>query len=612
MKKAATISAWGPPVTKQNATLPLAATQPKSIAADISTTPIGNNDKQRTKPRETPEAARLRDMIALAGGPEELLKQIRKAKYERNLYEFVKEAWRWIDPSEFVDSWAAKSLCKHLEAVTHGKIRFFLANYPPRCGKTLITSVIWPVWVWIQTQKRFTAGPQVRILGASYGQDLALRASDNMRTLVNSPWFQSLWGDVIKIKEGSDTKSDWANTSGGSRQATSVTGRLLGFGGDIIIVDDPHNTDGAESGADREAVLRGWHEIAGTRMNDPKQSAIVVIMQRLHEADVSGDILQTKSDREWVHLMIPNRHDSSRHCITYLPGHNEPFWEDPRTYDGEYMWPERLGEKETKEMETELGPYMASGRLQQSPHPKGGGIIKREWWQVWPPLDTGDMWVQNLPDKFGVVAPRIIYPDFDFIVGSIDTAYTEKEENDWSACTVWGTFSDPKTHAPKIMLISAWRARLTLNDLVQRILKSASRKNLEWDACLIENKASGISVFQELKRLMRPGAFALHKFDPKHDGGGDKTARLYAAQPTFAAGLIYAPQPIDGTVLSWAELVIDECEQAPKGKWRDLADTCAQAIIWLRKRGLARMSFEHEEDIRPRAWKGQQEPLYDV
>ena len=546
-----------------------------------------------------PHGKAFNDLLAIAGGTKKFLELLRRTRAEDSLYEFVRQAWPYIDSAPFLDSWAVEALCAHLEAVTRGDIRFLLVNFPPRCSKTLVTAVCWPVWTWLQKSNGYTSGPQTRFLGASYGQDLSFKSASKMRELIDTPWFQENWGDTLKIKEGADTKAAFANTNGGDRQATSITGKLLGFGGDIVMVDDPHNTEDVESDQQREGVLQGWREISTTRLNDPKHSALVVIMQRLNEADVSGEILANKSERPWVHLMIPMRHEPRRHCTTYLPATHVKFWGDPRTEDGELMWPERFDLKAIRDIEEGLGPYMASGRLQQSPTPKGGGIIKREWWNVWPPAGEDDKWSFFLPND---PTPKIRYPDFDLIFASIDTAYTSKEENDWSACTVWGCFEDSRNR-PRIMLISAWRVRLELNDLVNKIIATTARKNLECSAVLVENKASGLSVAQELKRLSRAGAFTLHMIDPRHAGGGDKVARMYAAQPSFSAGLIYAPDT------SWAEMVIGETEMFPKGRHDDLSDTVSQAVNWLRKRGIARMSFEHEQDIKPRAWTGRQDGI---
>ena len=181
------------------------------------------------------------------------------------------------------------------------------------------------------------------------------------RRLILSPFYQRLWGSRFTFRDDQNTKVQVDNSQGGSRLATSVGGTLLGIGGDVLVVDDPHNVAQAESEAERETVSNWWSELSTTRLNDPKQSAIVVIMQRLHESDVSGTILS--GDEDWCHLMIPMEYDWRRHCSTSLG------WNDPRGLDddgiplvenglpcdaeaavelddrnGALMWPERFGE----------------------------------------------------------------------------------------------------------------------------------------------------------------------------------------------------------------------------------------------------------------------------
>jgi hypothetical protein len=168
--------------------------------------------------------------------------------------------------------------------VTNGRISKLSINFPPRCGKTNITSVIWPAWTWARREQSFRSGPAVRFLCGSYGHTLALSSSNLMRRLILSTWFQRLWGNRFEFREDQNTKAQFDNSAGGSRLSTSVGGSLLGIGGDIIIVDDPHNVSQAESEAERETVLNWWSEISTTRLNDPRQSAIVVVMQRLHKA----------------------------------------------------------------------------------------------------------------------------------------------------------------------------------------------------------------------------------------------------------------------------------------------------------------------------------------
>src|SRR5262249_985940 len=319
-----------------------------------------------------------------------------RAKLEGSLLKFVEAAWPSLDPAPYQPCWAIDALCEHLQAVTEGQIKKLLVNFPPRSGKTLVTSIAYPAFTWARSEKSYLSGPQVRFLCGSYNDDLALQNSTKHRRLLQSPFYQKRWGKRFTITLDQNTKTQFDTSACGSRISTSARGSLLGIGGDIIVLDDPHNTKQAESEAERLSALTWWREISTTRLNNPKESALVVVMQRLHEEDVTAVILSSQID--FCHLMIPMEYESRRHCVTSLG------WQDPRGLDddgqpllvrgvprdaqaahildnereGALMWPERFGLKEIARIKAELGPYMASGRLQQSPQPKGGGIFKRE------------------------------------------------------------------------------------------------------------------------------------------------------------------------------------------------------------------------------------------
>lgn len=443
--------------------------------------------------------------------------------------------------------------------MTNGDILRLLVNYPPRCGKTLAASICWPAWTWARTQRSYLSGPAVKFLCGSYSNTLSLQNSNTTRRLIESPWYQARWGESFEIRDDQNAKAQFDNTEGGSRIATSVGGSLLGIGGNIIEVDDPHNTNEVGSDPERERVQTWWRELSSTRLNDPKQSAIAVIMQRLHEEDVSGLILGADDAEEWTHLMIPMSYDSRRHCVTVLKwdedGEPEKIWEDPRTQDGELMWPERFGPRQVRSLQERLGPYMASGRLQQMPAPAGGGIFRREWWQLYPPQGETFSEITGKPLK------PLEFPAMDYIIASVDTALTEKEENDWTACTVWGAWRN-ENDLPRIMLMDAWHDRLEFRPLVDRIIKTC--EDVKVDRLLIEAKANGISVAQEIGRLVKNRRFGVSLVVPK----GDKVARAHAITHLFAAGMVYAPDR------KWADMVMDECSVFPKGAHDDLVDTC--------------------------------------
>jgi len=363
--------------------------------------------------------------------------------------------------------------------------------------------------------------------------------------------------------------------------------------------DDPHNTETekvVETDADRNKVESWWKELSGTRLNDPKRSAIVVVMQRLHERDLSGVILDS-DDEDWTHLMIPMEHDTLRHNVTVkLPQYDddEP-WEDPREEEGELMWPERFGEAEVARIKSRLGTYMAAGRLQQEPVPKGGGIIKRDWWLNW----NGEV-AQEYGLEWGPA--RKEFPHFELVVGSVDTSYGRKEENDYNAMTVWGIWLD-KAKNRRAMLMYAWAKRLPLRGRLVEAFPGEAKVNFDarqresfglielvGDTCkrykvrrlLIENKTRGQDVADEIKRLFTRENFGVELLEPV----GDKVSRTHSVVPLFNDDAIWAPNT------KWAEQVIGQSASFPKADHDDLHDTVTQFLNWARENGLLTLAEE--------------------
>lgn len=280
----------------------------------------------------------------------------------RSLSGFIREAWHVVEPSiTYVHGWHIDAICEHLEAITDGQIIRLLINVPPGTMKSLITGVFWPAWEWGPKGR-----PALRILGSSYSEDYAKRDNRRMRDLVTSDWYQALWGDTVKLTRSGEMA--FANTKTGFRQGVPFS-RLTGGRGDRVIIDDPHSVDGAESEAERLSTVRTFRESVPTRLNDPEKSAIVVIMQRLHEADVSGTILSLGLCYE--HLMLPMEFEPERRCKTSIG------FEDPRTEDGELLFPERFPRHVVERDKIPLGSYAVAGQFQQRPAPRSGGMFQR-------------------------------------------------------------------------------------------------------------------------------------------------------------------------------------------------------------------------------------------
>jgi predicted phage terminase large subunit-like protein len=280
---------------------------------------------------------------------------------------FVRNAWPLLEPDKpLLWGWALDAMADHLAAVTNGDILRLLINVPPGMMKSMMTGVFWPAWEW---------GPlgrsDLRILSASYKEDYAVRDTRKMRELVTSPWYQRLWGKQVNIVRGGE--GDFANDRGGWRKGSSM-GSLTGERGDRVVLDDPHSTETADSERDRERTARILRESVPTRLNSPKRSAIVVIMQRLHDRDVSGIILAEELGYE--HLCLPMRFEPARRCRTGMG------FIDPRKTEGELLFPERWDAETLDRTERAMTAYAVAGQHQQRPVPREGGLFKHDWFEI--------------------------------------------------------------------------------------------------------------------------------------------------------------------------------------------------------------------------------------
>lgn len=504
---------------------------------------------------------------------------------EGGLLRFVKHFWHVLEPqTPFVDGWPLQAICDHLQAVTDGRITRLLINVPPGFMKSLLTDVFWPAWEWGPMDMGY-----IRYVTFSYSAMLTERDNRRFGALVTSGEYQDLFGERVKLVKLGDRIV--SNRGTGWKLASSVGGVGTGERGDRIILDDPHNVKEAESEIVRGETIRWFRESMSNRLNNMETGAIVVIMQRLHGDDVSGVILD--KGMAYEHLMVPMEYDYDRQTDDQgNPVQTSIGWYDPRYDEGDaddidhmLAWPERFPPHVWDAIKTDVGPYAVSGQYGQSPSPRGGGIFKREWWQLWEP-------------------PSGNFPVFDYVMASLDSAFTEQERNDPSALTVWGIFQNTEGYN-RVMLVRAWRKHLEFSGSRSQLtaLPGESKGQwvvrtqkywglLEWvkytcelfkvDTLLIEAKANGISAAQELQNRYGRLNFGVQLCQVK----GSKEARAYAAQPTFSQLLVYAP------ARDWSEDVISEMEAFPRHKFRDYTDSATQAIKYLRDAGLLNTEAE--------------------
>ncbi len=523
--------------------------------------------------------------------------------YESSLLDFADYVWPVVEPAiPFVKGWVIEAIAEHLEAVANGDIRRLLINVPPGFTKSLLTDVFFPAWLWGPKNR-----PHMRFLCAAYSEHLTVRDNMRCRSIIVSDRYQKLWSGRFKVSTDQFTKIKFANDKTGWKLATSVGGIGTGERADIVIVDDPNNPMEMESEPVRNTTKMWFTEVLPDRLNNQETSAIIVIQQRTHDDDVSGIAISREMGYE--HLMIPMEYDPARHCTTSLG------WKDPRTEDGELAWPDRFSAKIVEELKRDKGNYAYAAQYDQMPAPRGGGIIKEEYWQLW---------------------DRDTFPPFQYVLASLDTAYTEKQENDASALTIWGVFREkpiidvgaealwmPRDTPtivrnnlgnPKIMLIYAWQGRYEFHDLIQKVIETCIPNQIPGgglsfpvDKLLIEAKASGMSVGQELHRMFRAtGKIAIDLINPT--AYGDKVARVHAIEHLLADGMVYAPDR------AFAEMVIDQCSRFPRGSRDDLVDTVSMALRYLRDTGFALKSNEYSLDDEPevRYDASRNQPLYPM
>lgn len=525
-------------------------------------------------------------------GTDRLIALQARDRCEEHLIDFAEHVWPVVEPAiPFVKGWAIEAICEHLEAVAFGHIRRLLINVPPGFTKSLMTDVFFPAWLWGPLNR-----PHLRFLCAAYSEHLTVRDNMRCRSIIVSDRYQNLWKNRFRVSTDQFTKIKFANDKTGWKLATSVGGIGTGERADIVIVDDPNNPMEMESEPVRETTKMWFTEVLPDRLNNQQISSIIVIQQRTHEEDVSGIALSREMG--YTHLMIPMRHDRSRHCVTVLgldEAGEEVTWEDPRAEEGELAWLERFPPHIVDELERDKGPYAWASQYQQTPGPRGGSIIKMDYWQTW-----------KEPN----------FPNFEYVIASLDSAYTEKEINDPSALTIWGLFRDEGGN-PKVMLIWAWEDWLNFHDLIERVTLTCIKgphksrfgdPSFPVDRLIIESKASGISVYQEIYRLIRgTGSLGIELVDPKKYG--DKVARVHGVVHLFTDQMIHAPDR------AYADLVINQCAMFPHGARDDLVDSTSMALRWLREMGFALRREENSivvEDEMRYTSRADALPLYQV
>lgn len=488
-------------------------------------------------------------------------------RLSKSLPEFIRAAWHVRSNRPLIPGWHIDAVAEHVQAAFAGEIRKLAINIPPRTLKSEVVSVFAPAWEW-------THRPETRFLTASYVDKLATDFSVWSRDLIRSQWYRARWGHLFEMKSDADLKTRYFNDQGGQRIATSVGGQATGSGGDIIIVDDPHNTEEVESDLKRATVL-DWHDgVVSTRFNEPEEGIEILIMQRVHEGDLTGHVLDLDPG-EWTLLCLPEAYEK-KHPHRYpkkvklesgrvLPG-------DPRTEEGELLHPERIGPKAHAERRRRLGEYRASGQLQQRPTAHEGSILKRSYWRWFDP---------GLLEDDGIH----LLPKFQAVVSSWDTSFKDKTTSDYVAGGTWGVIGGDR------YLLRLQVERMSLSQTKAAITEHRTWALQRWPHLpwrgLVEKSANGVEILEQLKREI-PGMTSI-------TASTDKSTRAWAAEPDIESGNVFLPgwaMPEGGgydparTPTKVQELV-EQAAKFPSSEHDDIVDMVTQFVNWIRVNAMA-------------------------
>lgn len=462
--------------------------------------------------------------------PAVVLRDLDRVDSEESLREFIKLSWSILEPGrDFVTGWHIDAVCEHLEAVTAGQITRLLINVPPGFMKSLTTEVFWPAWEWGPKNR-----PDIRYVSASYSAELTIRDNRRCRNLIQSDWYQSLWGKKFKIVSDQNAKTKFETDYAGFKIATSVGGLGTGERGDRFIIDDPHNIKDGESDARRAAALLWFTETVPTRMSDPTKSAIVIIMQRVHALDIAGYILE--KDFGYTHLMLPMEFEPERKCITSIG------FEDPRTKDGELLWPDRMTPEVVTRDKAILGAYAVAAQFQQRPAPRGGGLFKREWFEI----------VDEVPKKRDIVR-------------GWDLAASESKGSAWTAGVKMSRDQQGFFYIEDVVRIQG-----SPNKVERLLRKTAARDGIH--VRISGPQDPGQAGKSQAQYLTRQLAGYNVKFTPET---GDKETRAMPVASQAESGNIKVVRGL------WNDDFFDEITVFPFSTFKDQTDALSRAFAML-------------------------------
>jgi predicted phage terminase large subunit-like protein len=450
-----------------------------------------------------------------------------QAVLRTDLQFFIHKTFSTVSPGDtYRRNWHIDAIAHRLMLVHTGQSQRLLITQPPRSLKSICVSIAYVAWL-------LGHDPSRRIIVASYSGEFAAELHRQFRLVIGSDWYRTLFPNTRWKKE---TESDLITTKGGGRFATSVGGTLTGRGADLIIVDDPLNANEALSERARRRVIEWYGGSLVSRLNDKRTGVIIVVMQRLHEDDLAGHLLESGG---WDHLTIPAI--ATEYEAIQLP-HGKAFVRRP----GDVLHPERESIATLDSIKAEIGSLLFSAQYQQQPVPVEGNLVRRDWFR----------WFDQQP----------ALPIHAKVVQSWDIATTVGANNDYSVCTTWLIIKND------FYLLDVLRARLSYPDLRRKVMEMAARHQA--NSILIEDAGPGMVLLQDLRLETRLNMIRPIGVNPE----GSKQDRFAAQSAKIEAGQVHLPREAP-----WLPEFLHELLAFPNARHDDQVDSVSQFLLWAQR-----------------------------
>lgn len=446
---------------------------------------------------------------------------------------FIRRAFMTVSPGdEYLHNWHIEAIAHVLMECMRGNITRLIITIPPRYMKSICASVAFPAFL-------LGHDPSRKIICASYAQGLSLKHAADTRLVIESDWYRKAFPQMsLSIKK--NTQSEFYTQMNGARIATSVGGTLTGLGGNFIIIDDAHKSDEVLSDIKRDQAINWFNQCASTRLDNKQKGVIIVIMQRLHQADLAGHLIDKGG---WHHLNIPAIAEMASDIQIGIDKFHHRHCDD-------VLHPERESMQELEQRKLEMGSYAFASQYQQRPSPLGGGLVKLSWFRTY----------QKLKHPMHT----------EHIVQSWDIATTANKHSDWTVCTTWYAM------AGKLYLVHVLREKYEFPQLKNKVFEMA--KKYSATDVLIESVGAGQALRQQIEHAcnqMAQKPFKLHWETPKED----KATRFMAETPEIEAGRVYLPESA-----LWLEEFQRELLNFPNGLHDDQVDSLTLFLRWDRAR----------------------------